>query len=224
MRSIVLLLLLWPTTLWGQNQIPEAVLEAAANVVRVRVPLADGSSDVGTGVYLGDRYVATCYHTFRGNPRVGDVTFQDGTVIRFTLNAGQDEIDQAIIQLYYPHNSLPGVTISEAAPDKGDLVYSVGMGNAIDNRVRIFGGPVVKFFGPGKPPVRSVFLSHTQAATPGDSGGPTFNEHGQLYGCLKGYVNGEDVTLSSRPPVFREFVSPLIEPIKQWQAAKRQLR
>jgi S1-C subfamily serine protease len=196
-------------------------MEAAANVVRVRVPLGGGANDIGTGVYLGDRYVATCYHTFRGNPKVGDVTFQDGTVISFKINAGLEETDQAIIQLDYPHDSLLGVTISDDLPEKGDAVYSVGMGNSIDNRVRIFGGPVASFFGVGGRPVRSIFLTHAKAATPGDSGGPTFSEDGQLYGCLKGYVNGEDVTLSSRPPIFREFVSPLLEPIRKWRVSRQ---
>lgn len=221
MRSIVLLLLLWPSLAIAQSQVPDAVLQAAANVVRVRVPLGDGANDIGTGVYLGDRYVATCYHTFRGNPKVGDVTFQDGTVIRFKVNAGLEETDQAIIQLDYPHDSLLGVTISDAVPEKGDVLYSVGMGNSIDNRVRIFGGPVAKFFGVGGRPVRPLFLTHAKAATPGDSGGPTFSENGQLYGCLKGYVNGEDVTLSSRPPIFREFVSPLLEPIQKWRDGRQ---
>lgn len=224
MRSIALLFLLWPSLAIAQSRIPDAVLAAAANVVRVRVPLGGGANDIGTGVYLGNRYVATCYHTFRDNPKVGDVTFQDGTVIRFKLNSGLEETDQAIIQLDYPHDSLLGVTISDAVPVKGDVLYSVGMGNSIDNRVRIFGGPIAKFFGAGRRPVRSVFLSHESKATPGDSGGPTFSEDGQLYGCLKGFVNGEDMTLSSRPPIFREFVTPLVEPIRQWRAIRQRGR
>lgn len=222
MKSLsILLLLLFPATGYAQ-QVPSAVVEAAKNVVRVRVPLADGTYDIGTGVYLGDLYVATCYHTFLGNPKTGDVTFQDSTVISFKVNAGLAGEDQAILQLSSPHDSLPGVVISDIEPSKGDAVYSAGMGNSVANKVRIFGGPVRKFF--GRPsttgPVRSVFLSHDTAATPGDSGGPTFNEQGQLYGCLKGFVTGEDETLSSRPPVFREFSHPLRDAIQRWRSRR----
>lgn len=207
--------------------IPIEVEESSKNVVRIRIDNHIGGQDRGTGVYLGDIYVATCYHLFRDAPKNGTVIFLDGTEIKYELHHGVDEVDQAILKLDKPHKTLHGVIFSDDVPVKGDIVYSVGLGTSNSNTKRIFGGKIISFLKHSKSKSKEpTYLAHEAAAEYGDSGGPTFNSKGELYGCLKGFseYNDENVTMTSMPPVFRNMSRNIINNIQNWRNRKSNFR
>lgn len=212
--------------LYGQN-IPPKVIEASKNVVRINLDNHLGGQDRGTGVYLGDLYVATCFHLFRGAPKIGTLVFQDGVSIPFKVNSGLNETDQAIIQLSRSHPTLNGVEISDKIPEKGELVYSIGLGMNRENKIRIFGGKILAFYKNSKSENDyPIYLGHESAAEEGDSGGPTFNEDGELYGCLKGFAERDktNITLTSKPPIFNNFSRPLRNVILNWRNKRNGFR
>lgn len=187
------------------------VQEAAKNAVKVTFPAGNGSSFSGSGVYLGDRYIATAYHVPRGTSGKGYAIFRDGTRIDVEVN-GYDRVwDQCILTMASEHPSLPGVKLADANPRIGERIYSVGFGQGF----RIFGGAVTGYSstGQGNP---ADWVNHQSPAVSGDSGGPIFTESGKLVGCLWGSGQGE--TLGSTTSRFQIFVKPLFPRLAQWRA------
>lgn len=188
----------------------DAIASAAKNAVIVDFPAGDGSGSRGSGVYLGDRYVATAYHVVRGMQPNGAVTFRDGSRIRASVAQTDPSWDQAILQLESEHPSLAGVEMASQNPNPGERLYSVGFGQGF----RVFGGSVVGFTSNGSR--LSDWVEHQNPAVSGDSGGPMFTESGQLVGCLWGQGGGKTVGTSTGR--FRIFVKPLFPRIAQWRA------
>jgi S1-C subfamily serine protease len=189
--------------------VTQSVEKSAQNAVKLVFP-GNGFSHGGSGVYLGDRYVATAHHVPEGTSGRGVVHFRDGTQIGCTVNGRDTQWDQCILTLDKEHPTLPGVDIASINPKVGDELYSVGFGQGF----RIFGGQVTGFSGNGSGAFD--WVNHQQASVQGDSGGPIFNQTGQLIGCLWGCGAGETVgTTTSR---FRLFVKPLFPRLAQWRA------
>jgi S1-C subfamily serine protease len=196
--------------LWVElNAVTQSVEESAKNAVRLVFP-GNGFSHGGSGVYLGDRYVATAHHVPEGTSGRGVVHFRDGTQIGCTVNGRDTKWDQCILTLDREHPTLPGVDIATENPRVGDELYSAGFGAGF----RIFGGQVTGFSGNGSGAFD--WVNHRQQSVQGDSGGPIFNQTGQLVGCLWGAGTGETVgTTTSR---FRIFIKPLFPRLAQWRA------
>lgn len=186
--------------------------EAARNAVIVRFPTGTGASYRGSGVYLGDRYIATAWHVPRGTPGTGTATFRDGATMRVSVNAADRVSDICILDLEREHPTLPGVTIAERDPQVGERLFSCGFGQGF----RIFGGPVTGFFqGYGG---ESHWVAHQNPSVEGDSGGPIFNERGELVGPLWGAGGGE--TMGSTTSRFRSFCSVLFPRLAAWRARR----
>lgn len=195
---------------------PPAIQQAAANAVIVDIPANTGGGYRGSGVYLGDRYVATASHVVREGVSPGVVTFQDGTKRRFTI-LGEDKVwDQAILAIESEHPSLMGVEITGTNVQQGETVYSCGFGQGF----RIFGGPITGFLGNPKSPGSNDWMGHRNGAVSGDSGGPTFNTQGKLLGCLWGSGGGD--TVASTPGRFQKFAAALFPRIHAWRKIRQQ--
>lgn len=196
--------------MWVQlNAATQSVEESAKNAVRLVFP-GNGFSHGGSGVYLGDRYVATANHVPEGTSGRGVVYFRDGTQIGCTVNGRDSQWDQCILTLDKEHPTLPGVDIATTNPKVGDELYSAGFGQGF----RIFGGQVTSFGGNGSGAFD--WVHHQKSSVQGDSGGPIFNQTGQLVGCLWGGTGSETVgTTTSR---FRLFIKPLFPRLAQWRA------
>jgi len=195
-----------------QETATRPVEQAAANAVQIRFPLSGSSASAGSGVYLGERLVATAYHVARGSSGNGTVEFRDG--VRMSCKVIQvDKVwDQCVVELEREHPTLTGVEFASSNPQAGEMVYSAGFARGF----RIFGGRMTgSWAGPGGTATRDWF-EHENAAIPGDSGGPAFNEAGQLIGCLWG-SDGQRTTASGTGR-FTVFVRPLFPRLAQWRA------
>lgn len=200
-------------TQWRVEETAAAsVQEAAANAVQIRFPLSGNSASAGSGVYLGERLVATAYHVARGSSGNGTVEFRDG--VRMSCKVIQvDKVwDQCVVELESEHPTLTGVELATSNPQAGEMVYSAGFARGF----RIWGGRMTgQWAGPSGTSTRDWF-EHENAAIPGDSGGPVFNEAGQLIGCLWG-SDGQRTTASGTGR-FTVFVRPLFPRLAQWRA------
>jgi len=201
-----------PPVLWVQlSTVTQPVEIAAKNAVILDFPVGNGSGHRGSGVYLGDRYVATAHHVPDGAQQRGTVTFRDGTKIGCIVNGRDSVWDQCIVTLDKEHPTLPGVDIAETDPQVGQEIYSVGFGQGF----RIFGGAVTGYAGNNLAPGQDWF-NHRNPAVSGDSGGPMFNQSGELVGCLWGTGSGQ--TIGTKTSRFRVFVKPLFPRLAQWRA------
>jgi hypothetical protein len=201
-----------PPVLWVQlSTVTQPVEIAAKNAVMLDFPVGNGTGHRGSGVYLGDRYVATAHHVPEGAQQRGTVTFRDGTKIGCIVNGRDSVWDQCIVTLDKEHPTLPGVEIAESDPQVGQEIYSVGFGQGF----RIFGGAVTGYAGNNLAPGQDWF-NHRNPAVSGDSGGPMFNQSGELVGCLWGTGSGQ--TIGTKTSRFRVFVKPLFPRLAQWRA------
>jgi len=168
-----------------QATVPAPDIKAlSANVVRV-----GNGTNAGSGVYLGKGYILTAGHIFqdqRERPYVAAtvIVFADNTQSRGRLLGTDKTWDLAMIAVT-PHSRLTGAKWSTSVPQSNQVAYACGYGGnglfrAISGRVFAFGRPGEISGGPP-----DTFMM-TGAAREGDSGGPVFNEAGELLGILWG--------------------------------------
>lgn len=201
--------------IWFQVQAPtQPVSEAAKNAVEITLPTGGGSANKGSGVYLGERLVASAYHVVRGTSGNGIAKFQDGSSIRFRTISTDKVWDQVVLELESEHPTLNGVELAQYNPRPNEILYSAGFARGF----RIFGGRMTGTWGsPGGVQTDTTdWFEHENPAIPGDSGGPVFNEAGQLIGCLWG-TDGRH-TIATGAGRFTVFVKPLFPRLAQWRA------
>ena len=167
----------------GDSCRPAAVPHAA--VVRVVNAVAGGSRCYGSGtlVHKDDKrgIVLTCAHLFRRE--VGDVavTFPDGR----RLGAGVLAVDRAwdLAALKIASPSATPVTIAADHPQPGEQLQSCGYGS--DGRYWCNRG---RALGYARTAATTTYetLRLSGYARDGDSGGPVFNQRGELVAVLWG--------------------------------------
>ena len=170
--------------LYGETYTPDAVFLSAKSVCKIEVRSRSGrSSSLGSGVLLECGIVITVAHV-AGEGR--------NVVCRFNHAEGQPRVtgrsvasaayDLSAIHLDEMPEILRGVRVAKTNPAVGDNVYHVGYPGS---RKYALSKPskVVGFLGSRD---GSTDWVHSRAvydsATPGDSGGPLFNEDGEVIG------------------------------------------
>ena len=164
-----------------------APLEATANnVVRVQV-----GRSLGSGLYLGDQYVLTAAHLFRGEGNApAEVTFRlgDEEVIGQRLSGIDSDgwpWDSAVIRLNRePRTALPDIQVSPRDASPGDTLWVAGYSQG---KLLYRSGKFVHFCSGAKSPSCPDWQIKVMAPSyGGDSGGPIFFEDGTLAGNLYG--------------------------------------
>jgi hypothetical protein len=155
-----------------------ATAQDTANVVRVQV-----GRSVGSGAYLGDRLVLSCAHIFAGesNTKVV-VSFRDGEQHAGRSVAIDVHWDQSLIELETVPTAL-GVPVATANPRPGQRV--VALGYAFGRELRRITGSVLNHAAPSSSDPADWF-AFSGTSIEGCSGGPVFNEQGELIGNLWG--------------------------------------
>jgi hypothetical protein len=155
---------------------------------RVRNALPSGVAYLGSGTLVvmdGQTIVLTCQHLFREAAGVVTVTFADGRQAAVGMIYHNAAWDLAGLELEL-ENAPPGiepVPIGETAPRKGDPVAGCGYGpngqyactqGRVTGYVRVEGTDTFDT------------LEMSGATREGDSGGPVFNQRGELVAVLWG--------------------------------------
>lgn len=206
----------------GNSELP--VLEVANGLKPMRaneiykkainsVVLINAGEASGSGVCVGsNRYILTNHHVIEKSPQniqvvpfvlIGDSPKRMTAVIAKVI-ASDPQQDIAVLQLSDAPESLEPLPIAPDNPSVGASVYAIGspglgkkileqsMSNGIvSSAARQLDG--------------AVFIQHTAAVNPGNSGGPLFDESGQVVGIntIKAKLEGVSFAIpASRIRIF----------------------
>jgi serine protease Do len=175
-------------------------------VVRIYV-IEKGSQSLGSGTLVDVRgpyaLVVTNWHVIREAAGEISVVFPDGFRSAARVVQHDSDWDLAALSIWKPA-ALP-VRISSEPPKTGEPLTIAGYGS--DGTFRAVSGPCTQYVAPSKQhPHEIVELAAT--ARQGDSGGPIFNQRGELAGVLFGTV--DNTTSGSYGPRVLKFLEPLL--------------
>lgn len=168
--------------LWGQPQTPHP------SVVRVIVPQRDGVS-LGSGTLVDSNeqhgLVVTNWHVVDNPGGPITVAFPDGFRTTGQVLKVDRDWDLAALLIHKPPTARP-VPLADRAPQPGDRLTIAGYG---PGPYRAATGECTQYVAPGANfPYEMVEVA--ASARQGDSGGPIFNDRGQLAGVLFGEGHG----------------------------------
>ena len=179
-------------------------------VARVIVPEDDAIAyGSGTLVDVRDQYglVVTNWHVVRDSKGTVEVVFPSGFRSQARPLKVDKDWDLAALVVWRP--PIEPVQISAIPPKPGDLLTIHGYGQG---QYRIATGHCTQFFAPKENfPCEMVELD--VEARQGDSGGPIFNDRGEIAGVLFGA--GEGTTIGSFAPRVQSFFTSLAPDIGQ---------
>ena len=205
----------------GANSLAGAA-QAHPAVARIIVPERDGTSyGSGTLVNVREQYglVVTNWHVVRDATDRIEVVFPDGFRSYGQALKMDKDWDLAALVIWKP-NASP-VALASSAPKPGDALTIAGYGKG---NYRALTGNCTQYLSPTVQLPREM-VEVSVAARQGDSGGPIFNNRGELAGVLWGA--GSATTLGSyvgRVGGFLTSVAPHLgntEPQVQTQIAAR---
>lgn len=180
-------------------------------VARIIVP-EDGSTAYGSGTLVGVRdqhgLVVTNWHVVRDAVGMVEVVFPDG----FRSNARPIQVDQdwdlAALVVWRPPGVEP-VRIAAQPPRPGDALTIHGYGRG---KYRIATGRCTTYYAP-QPNYPHEMVELDVEARQGDSGGPIFNQSGELAGVLFGA--GQGTTMGAFSPRVRYFLAAVAPNLDQ---------
>jgi S1-C subfamily serine protease len=183
-------------------------------VARIIVP-EDGSTAYGSGTLVGVRdqhgLVVTNWHVVRDAVGMVEVVFPDG----FRSNARPIQVDQdwdlAALVVWRPPGIEP-VRIAAQPPRPGDVLTIHGYGRG---KYRIATGRCTTYYAP-QPNYPHEMVELDVEARQGDSGGPIFNQSGELAGVLFGA--GQGTTMGAFSPRVRYFLAAVAPNLEQSNA------
>jgi serine protease Do len=204
---------LWP---WQWHR-QHAVFDSAPGpvtphpaVARIIVPEEDAIAyGSGTLVDARDQYglVVTNWHVVRDSKGTVEVVFPSGFRSQARPLKVDKDWDLAALVIWRP--PIEPVHISALPPKPGDLLTIHGYGQG---QYRVATGHCTQFFAPKESfPCEMVELD--VEARQGDSGGPIFNDRGEIAGVLFGA--GEGTTIGSFAPRVQSFLTSLAPDIGQ---------
>lgn len=183
-------------------------------VVRVRVPEHGGTAyGSGTLIDIRDEYglVLTNWHVVQGATGPIEVTFPSGFVSQARSLKVDSDWDLAALVIWRP--SCQPVRLSPVPPQPGDRLTICGYGAG---DYRAVSGRCTQFYAPRLDLPQELVELDVQARQ-GDSGGPIFNERGELAGVLFGA--GQGTTLGSYEGRVKTFLASLAPDIGSDDAA-----
>jgi hypothetical protein len=204
---------LWPFSSFGRRAnygeayCPVSPHPAVARIVAPeKCATAYGS---GTLVDVRDQYgvVVTNWHVVRDSQGTVEVVFPNGFRSHARALKVDSDWDLAALVIWRP--SIEPVKLAVTPPRPGDLLTIHGYGQG---QYRIATGRCTSYYAPHRNfPLEMVELN--VEARQGDSGGPIFNDRGELAGVLFGA--GEGTTLGSFGPRVSVFLASLAPDIGQ---------
>ena len=174
----------------------------------VRVVVSEGQTmSLGSGTLVATRgrhgLVVTNWHVVRDARGPINVIFPDGFRSGASLLGTDADWDLAALAIWRP-NAEP-VPLSHRAPQLDEKLSIAGYGSG---KYRFASGRCVQYISPGSNhPFEMLELS--ASARDGDSGGPIFNEQGELAGVLFGAARGRTAgSFCGRVRWFLDSVTP----------------
>ncbi len=202
----------WPPWLRGTRQLfdrgpapvpahPDTPPPAAARII---VP-ESGATAYGSGTLVDVRedfgLVITNWHVVRDSEGTVEVVFPGGFRSHARPLKVDSDWDLAALVIWRP--PIEPVKVSATPPQPGDPLTIHGYGQG---QYRIASGRCTAYYAPRLNFPREMVELDVEARQ-GDSGGPIFNQHGELAGVLFGA--GEGTTIGSFAPRVESFLASL---------------
>jgi len=173
-------------------------------VARIVAP-EQSSTSLGSGVLVdvnrNQGLVLTNWHVVRESKSAVLVQFADGFQSAGTVVRWDEAWDLAALVIWKP-KATP-VRLAHAPPTVGDMLTIAGFGRG---PYREETGPCTEYLSPGSG-YPNEFVEMRARARQGDSGGPIFNDRGELAGVLFGESDGHTIgSCSTRVKTFLEAV------------------
>jgi hypothetical protein len=173
-------------------------------VARIIVP-EDGATAYGSGTLIDVReqfgLVITNWHVVRDSTGTVEVVFPNGFRSQARPLKVDADWDLAALVVWRP--PIEPVRVSQVPPRPGDVLTIHGYGQG---RYRIATGRCTAFYAP-KVHLPQEMVELDVEARQGDSGGPIFNQRGEMAGVLFGA--GEGTTIGSFAPRVESFLATL---------------
>jgi len=174
-------------------------------VARIVVPEGHGATSYGSGTLVDVRdqfgLVVTNWHVVRDGTGEVEVIFPDGFRSKARPLKVDSDWDLAALVIWRP--SVQPVLIAAVAPQPGDQLTICGYGSG---QYRAATGRCTQYYAP-KLDLPQHMVELDVEARQGDSGGPIFNDRGELAGVLFGA--GQGTTLGSFGGRVGSFLAPL---------------
>ncbi|MHB8901317.1 MAG: S1 family peptidase [Thermoguttaceae bacterium] len=189
MKTLLPLIVLASTTLPAAADFWSGLSPDQPHPAVVRVVVSEGQTmSLGSGTLVAVRgrhgLVVTNWHVVRDAKGPINVVFADGFRSGASVLGTDADWDLAALAIWRPN--VEPVAISQRAPQPEDELSIAGYGAGA---YRSASGRCVQYISPGgNQPFEMLELSAT--ARDGDSGGPIFNDRGELAGVLFGATRG----------------------------------
>ena len=137
----------------------------------------------GTGFLFNSRdYIITNYHVVKGANSI-EVKFPDGEIIKASVQAKDSQNDIAVLKLAKsPSTQIPDLKFGDSSKVRpGDKVFTIGYpaSSILGKNQKITDGIISSVTGINDDP---TMFQITVPIQPGNSGGPLFNERGEVIG------------------------------------------
>ena len=137
----------------------------------------------GTGFLFSSKdYIITNYHVVKGVSSI-EIKFPDGEIIKASVQAKDTQNDIAVLKLAQsPSTPIPDLKFGDSSKVRpGDKVFTIGYpaSSILGKNQKITDGIVSAVTGIGDDP---TMFQITVPIQPGNSGGPLFNERGEVIG------------------------------------------
>lgn len=200
---IKLTTLLFALILLTQNVIGKEIpglVAAQPAVVQIVVDNGNG----GSGAYIKDGLILTCRHLFSRKNNDAKIIFNNGETIRAKFIKSDKIWDLAVMRLVKLPKKIKPIRLARKIPKVGDYLHSVGFGSR--GKIRWATGKLKSFSTTNRnTKTNDNFKINNGGSRKGDSGGPIFNNTGELVGVLWGATrNSTDGTQVGRCLTFLE--------------------
>lgn len=182
----------------GETMTPSEIYETYANsVVSIEVQTSSGVG-AGTGFVISeDGYILTCYHVVDGYQAIS-CTFIDSTSYEATYVGGDEDADVAVLKIE-PTSTLTPVVIGDS-----DELSVGGTVTAIGNALGTFANTVTTGIVSGLDRALTMsdgtvmnVLQTDCTVNSGNSGGPLFNEYGEVVGIVNAKYSSSGYSTST---------------------------
>jgi hypothetical protein len=188
---------------WADSALP--IEQPNPAVARIVVPEGEGSA-AGSGslVAVNEHFglVVTNWHVVRDARGPIWVIFPSGFQSTATLVKADQDWDLAALLIFKP-NVMP-LAVSTQAPQIGERLTIAGHGSGWYQSST---GQCIKYYSPNESRFPKEWMEISTPARQGDSGGPIFNERGEIAGVLWG--SDSNITMGSYCGRLRQFLAPL---------------
>jgi hypothetical protein len=170
---------------------PRQIVDTSSPAI---VRIEAGENKVGTGFIVnGGGLIATNLHVIEGESKIRVKLYKDATEYPVTTIAGVDRGHDLALIWIQPKKALPVLHLGDVQPSAGDRVYAIG------NPLGVFDYSITDGL---VSQVRKLtddltILQISAAISPGSSGGPLFNQYGEVVGVTTAIITaGQNLNLA----------------------------